>query len=67
MGVLVFDGEVYSQQFSVKRTIASLSWSQLPGEKEIGCQSPSMCCWRTAPTAVSEASVMRQVGASGLG
>ena len=26
-----------------------------------------MYCWSTAPTAVSEASVMRQVGAFGLG
>ena len=36
-------------------------------KKEMGCQAPLMCCWRTAPTAVSEASVIRQVGASGLG
>ncbi len=26
-----------------------------------------MCCWSTAPTALSDASVMRQVGASGWG
>ena len=33
----------------------------------MGHQSDPMCCWRTAPTATSEASVMIQVGASGLG
>jgi len=36
-------------------------------KKEIGCQAPLLCCWRTAPTAVSDASVIRQVGASGVG
>ena len=33
-------------------------------KNEMGCHVPLMCS-RTAPTAVSEASVMRQVGASG--
>ena len=33
----------------------------------MGRQAPLRCCWRTAPTAVSEASVIRQVGASGVG
>ena len=33
----------------------------------IGCQHPRMCCCKTAPTAVSDASVMRRVGASRWG
>ena len=33
----------------------------------MGRQAPLRCCWRTAPTAVSEASVIRQVGALGVG
>ena len=36
-------------------------------KNEIGCQVLLTCCWRTAPTAVSEASVMRQEGTSGVG
>ena len=31
------------------------------------CQSPSINCWRTAPTAISEASVMMHVGVAGTG
>ena len=33
----------------------------------MGCHAPLMCCCNTAPTAVSEASVIRHVGASSLG
>ena len=33
-------------------------------KNEMGCQVPLKCCWRMAPTAELEASVMRQVGAS---
>ena len=33
----------------------------------MGHQSVPICCWRTAPMATSEASVMIQVRASGLG
>ena len=33
----------------------------------MGHQAPSMCCCNTAPTAVSEASVVMVVSASGLG
>ena len=32
----------------------------------MGCQSPSMCCCKTPPTATSEASVLIHVGASAL-
>jgi len=41
----------------------SLRWNHLSEKNEMGCQAPLMCCWRTAPTAVSEASVIKQVGA----
>ena len=36
-------------------------------KKEMGCQVPAVYCCRTAPTAMSDASVTRQVGASDLG
>ncbi len=36
-------------------------------KKEMGFHTPLIFCWRMAPTATSEASVVRQVGASGVG
>ena len=33
----------------------------------MGHHVPAMCCWRTAPTALSDASVTMQVGAVGTG
>ena len=33
----------------------------------MGCHVSSLYCCKTAPTAVSDASVMRQVGASAVG
>ena len=36
-------------------------------KNEIECQTPLMCCCKTAHTAVSDASVMRQVGTSESG
>ena len=37
------------------------------GEKEMGYHLSSIYCCKTAPTAVSDASVIRQVGVSDLG
>ena len=60
----MFDSEVDSEQFPMYLVSAGFI---LLEKKEIGCHAPLMCCCNTAPTAVSEASVVRHVGASGLG
>ena len=68
----VFYGEVHCQKFTVKSAVTGLGGGGGGGasflEKyAIGCQTPSTCCCNTAPTAVSEASDMMQVGENGLG
>ena len=59
--------ERYTSSSSLSNVLYRVSAGFIFLEKEMGCQAPLMCCWRMAPTTVSEASVIRQVGASGLG
>ena len=59
--------DVYGEMFSTARSSQSnvlylVSAGVSLWEKKMGCHVPLMCCWRTAPTAVSDASVIRQVG-----
>ena len=56
----MFDCKVNRKKFTSKGAVSSLCRLETFGEK------PNFC-WRTAPTAKSEASVVRHSGASGLG
>jgi len=57
------DGQIYCQELPIKSAVMGLQWSE---KYEIGHHMPSMSCWRTAPTAMSEVSVTIHVGADGL-
>lgn len=54
----VFDRQVHSTDLSVEGAVPCFSWLKLVGDWASFIQ---MCCWRTAPTAVSEASAMMLV------
>ena len=65
----MFNGQVDGKELPVKRAVSGFCRFQLFGK--VGdwtpIHMPLMSCWRTAPRAVSEASVTMQVGADGLG
>ncbi len=65
----MFDSDVDCQKLTVVRTITGLCRFQCLREKcewtSLHC--PSMCCCRTARTAISESFVIILVGVSGVG
>ena len=61
------DCQVNCKQFSVEVLYLVSAGCNFLEKYESGCHAPSMYCCSTAPTATSDASVIRQVGASALG
>ena len=58
----------YTASSSRSKVLYLVSAGVILREKnEMGCHVPCICCCSTAPTAISDASVIRQVGASGMG
>ncbi len=51
---------VISQKLPVKSAVLQLGWTKLLAEESQWHPSDVLYCWRTAPTAVSDASVVRE-------
>ena len=60
--------EVYHEEFTTKHAVSGFCWLEAFGEEtKLVAKRDGLFCWRTTPTATSEASVMRLISASGCG